>query len=83
MDDKQPAHILDEERHKPPTYASFVLRCWTGDAGQIRARLIDLNSGVSYAVADLARLPGLVRHLTTGDLPEHQTAELPPEGREG
>jgi hypothetical protein len=44
-----------------PHYASFILRCWTGDKGQIHARLIDVNSGVGRPVADLKDLPDQVR----------------------
>ena len=43
-------------------HASFVLRCWTSDE-QVRARLIDVHSGVTRPLADLAELPGLVRRL--------------------
>ena len=54
----------------PPRYASFILRCWTSDAGQLRARMIDVRSGVSRPLADLAELPGLVRHLMAEALPD-------------
>jgi len=33
--------------------------------GQIRARLTDVHSGISYPVTDLADLPGLVRRMMT------------------
>lgn len=46
-----------------PHHASYILRCWTGDMGQIRARLIDVHSGVTWPVADLLDLPGLVQRL--------------------
>ena len=58
----------------PPRYASFILRCWKNDAGQTSARLFDIRSGVSRPVANLAELPGLVRHLMTEalvDPPKH------------
>jgi hypothetical protein len=51
------------------TYASFVLRCWRSHGGGIRARLIDVQSGVSRPVADLADLPEQVRCLMTRSLP--------------
>lgn len=50
-------------------YASFILRCWTSPGGQIRARLIDVQSGVSRPVADLADLPEQVRSLMARSLP--------------
>jgi hypothetical protein len=63
---------FDSREPEPPHYASFVLRCWTGDLGQIRARLIDVHSGVSRPVNDLAELPGLVRHLVEQAVPDEQ-----------
>ena len=59
--------IADEPANlEPPTsphHASYILRCWTGDLGQIRARLIDVHSGTTWPVADLVDLPALVRRL--------------------
>ena len=57
-----------DEQHPPdeqdrPHFASFVLRCWKGESGQVRARLLDVHSGVSHPLADLADLPGLVDRL--------------------
>jgi hypothetical protein len=49
-----------------PQYASFILRCWTGEGGQIHVRLIDVNTGVGQAVADVADLPQHVRRLMSG-----------------
>ena len=46
-----------------PQYASFLLRCWAGEGGRVRARLIEVRSGLSYPLADLAGLPSLVQHL--------------------
>lgn len=50
-------------------YASFVLRCWVGAGGQIRARLIDTQSGIDQPVADLAELPEQVWGLLTRTMP--------------
>ncbi|MCD6552832.1 MAG: hypothetical protein J7M16_02340 [Anaerolineae bacterium] len=44
-------------------YASFILRCWTDGQGQLRARLTEVDSGVSHPVASLETLPDLVRRL--------------------
>jgi len=44
-----------------PHYASFILRCWIGEQGQIHARLIDVNSGIGQPLADLEELPRQVR----------------------
>lgn len=46
-----------------PRYISLILRCWTSDEGQVRARLIDVRSGASQIVHDLDDLPGIVRQL--------------------
>ncbi len=65
MSDTVPAPPFDSEARESPHYASFVLRCWTCEMGQIRARLTDVHSGISYPVTDLADLPGLVRRMVT------------------
>ena len=53
---------IDEPGEVPP-YASFLLRCWAGERGRVRARVIAVNSGVSYPLVDLSCLPGLLRAL--------------------
>ena len=58
----------DAETPASPHHASYILRCWTGDVGQIRARLIDVHSGATWPVADLVDLPALVRRLMDRDL---------------
>jgi hypothetical protein len=58
-------------------HASFVLRCWTGAGGQIRARLIDVQSGVSLPVADLADLPGQIRSLMARSMPAGPGSQVP------
>lgn len=72
MSDTSQAPAFDSREPEPPHYASFVLRCWTGDLGQIHARLIDVHSGVSRPVSDLAELPGLVRHLIEQAAPDER-----------
>jgi hypothetical protein len=57
-------HPTEGEGTVGPRYASFILRCWTSDGGELRARLIDVRSGISRPLADLSELPGLIRQLT-------------------
>ena len=52
-----------------PPIVSFVLRCWADGAGHVRARLIDVSSGASHPIPDLAQLPALVARLIAGDEP--------------
>jgi len=59
---------VEPEKSTSPHHASYILRCWTGDVGQIRARLIDVHSGATWPVADLVDLPALVRRLMDRDL---------------
>jgi hypothetical protein len=63
MSDTVPVPFSSHEEPQPPRYASFILRCWTGDTGSMHARLIDVHSGVARPVSDLADLPALVRTL--------------------
>ena len=62
---KNPTHSPSSRNEEPePTcYASFILRCWLGDREQMRARLVDVNSGVSYPVSHLNQLPRLLGQL--------------------
>ena len=46
----------EDETTDEVTYASFILRCWTGPGGRIRVRLIDVHLASAEAVADLADL---------------------------
>ena len=55
----------DGEEHNLPLYSSFILRCWIGRGGQVRARLIEVRSGVSHPVIDLDELPELLYRLIT------------------
>jgi len=51
----------DRSESDPPQFTSLILRCWRGEMGQLRIRLVNVNSGVSHLVADLNELPDLVR----------------------
>jgi hypothetical protein len=44
-------------------HASFILRCWSNPGGKVRARLIDVRTGVTYPLADLDDIPALTRRL--------------------
>lgn len=46
-----------------PHYASFILRCQASTGGRVRARLVDVRSGISCPVHDLDELPDIVRRL--------------------
>lgn len=65
-------HLFGDEESDAPHYASFILRCWTGKGGKVRVRLIDVHSGVSRPVTDLADLPGLVRRLVAEGAPDQE-----------
>jgi hypothetical protein len=52
-----------------PRYASFILRCWIGEEGQLRARLIDIRTGVGHIIGNLDLLPDLVHRLVTNTPP--------------
>jgi hypothetical protein len=62
-EETQPVDPLDSEEMGSPLYASFILRCWIDQSGQTRARLVDVQSGVSHMLNDLDAAPDLVRHL--------------------
>ncbi|MGD1994708.1 MAG: hypothetical protein PVI59_16065 [Anaerolineae bacterium] len=59
----QPVESLDSEELGSPLYASFILRCWIDQSGQTRARLVDVQSGVSHMLNDLDAVSDLVRRL--------------------
>ena len=67
IDDHAPHPPIRPEEPDLPRYASFVLRCWTGADGHVRARLIDANSGVGHPIGELGELPQLVRRLLEED----------------
>jgi hypothetical protein len=54
---------LDGEERDLPHYSSFILRCWIDRGKQVRARLIEVRSGVSHPLAALNELPELVHQL--------------------
>ena len=56
----------------PTQYVSFILRCWQDGEARVRARLVDVNSGLSYPVSNLNQLPHLLWRLL------HQTLFQPP-----
>lgn len=66
-------NVPGSEDLRAPHYASFILRCRVDTKGKIYARLIDVNSGMSYPVAELAALPEQVRHLVARSLPAPRT----------
>jgi hypothetical protein len=51
-------------------YASFILRCQASPDGRVRARLVNVRSGLSWPVNDLDELPDIVRRLLTQSAPE-------------
>lgn len=69
---------MAEPIHQPPIdrdldsnqRAGFILRCWMDGAGGVRARLIDVRTGVVHALAHLEDLPVLMRFLLHTALPE-------------
>ena len=72
MPKASPAQCFATEEPHLPHYTSFILRCWFSDTGQLRARLIDVQSGASHLVKDWADLPELVRCLAETDLAGHK-----------
>ena len=61
-------------------HASFVLRCWRDRDGGIRLRLIDARSGVSYPLARLSELPGLLQGILERLMPAGSDTEIDLEG---
>jgi hypothetical protein len=53
-------------------FASFVLRCWIDSSGQIRARLVDVHTGINHPLVDLDELPDLIRYLLAQALPDSE-----------
>ncbi len=67
------------EKANPQQHTSFILRCWPGATGQVRARLIDVRSKQAYPVARLADLPALIeRLLSSFDSVPHQQQQACP-----
>lgn len=61
-----------DEKSDLTLFASFILRCWLSGEGHIHARLIDVHSGRSYPLADLADLPEQIRGLVAQTRPGEQ-----------
>ena len=61
--------MVDSARNDGLRRTSFILRCWIDASGEVRARLIDVHSGVGYPLDRLSDLPGLVRRLVLRQLP--------------
>lgn len=58
-----PARFPGSRSEEPIHYVSFIVRCWQDSEAHLRARLVDVNSGVSYPVANLNGLPAVLRRL--------------------
>ena len=50
-------------------YASFILRCQVSPGGRVRARLVNVRSGLSWPVNVLDELPEIVRRLLAQSAP--------------
>jgi hypothetical protein len=55
-----------------PHYTSFILRCQASTGGRVRARLVNVRSGLSWPVNDLDKLPDIVRRLLAQAAPAAQ-----------
>ena len=75
MADSVHVYPLEDEDLDLSHHASFVLRCWMGKGKEVRARLIDARSGISYPLTDLVELPALVHRLVTETLPTESPAD--------
>jgi len=56
----QPNHLLPAKQHSnqdPPHYRSFLIRCFSQENGGFRARIMDVQTGKVYPLADLAGVP--------------------------
>ncbi|HNT78021.1 MAG TPA: hypothetical protein PKH77_23655 [Anaerolineae bacterium] len=56
-------HTPESPEAASTRYASFIVRCWQDGEARLRARLVDVNTGVSYPVANLSDLPALLSRL--------------------
>ncbi|NJK80801.1 MAG: hypothetical protein HC893_10990 [Chloroflexaceae bacterium] len=59
----QPPHTPGSEQDGRSRSTSYILRCWASTEGHLHARLIQVRTGASYAVATLEALPALLRQL--------------------
>ena len=64
-------------------HVSFVLRCWRDGDGGIRLRLIDARSGVTYPLARLSELPGLLQGILERLIPAVRQSEIDAEEDKG
>jgi hypothetical protein len=62
----------------PPAYTSLILRCWRGEKGKLRIRLVNVQSGASHLVSDLDELPDLISHLVLPAGVSHEESEANP-----
>jgi hypothetical protein len=59
------------ERH--PNQHSFILRCWSDSRGELRLRLIDVQTGQGYYIEEFDQLIKLVSNLTRSEQKEETT----------
>jgi hypothetical protein len=67
----EPHDQIDDAR---TYYTSFILRCQTSPGGRVRARLVNVRSGLSWFVNDVDELPDIVRRLLAQTAPEEGEA---------
>lgn len=74
----QPNHLIPAKQHssqEPPQYRSFLIRCFSQENGGFRARIMDVQTGKFYPLADLAGVPEvLVALLSEENADQNQTA---------
>jgi hypothetical protein len=63
MSDPQQKGQRESQPGAAPHYASFLLRCWPGEDGKVRVRVIGVRTGVNHCLADLDDLPALLRQM--------------------
>ena len=80
VDPNRPPSSHNEE---PTHYASFILRCWLGGGERLRARLVDVNSGVSYPVSNLDQLPHLLGQLLRRMMLQPSASDAPCQAHTG
>ena len=56
---------------------SYVLRCWINEEKQVRLLLVDVHSGKSIPLADLAELPAVLKTMLADCLATGSELELP------
>ena len=53
----------NNQNQQVASHASFVLRCWSVESGDMRTSLVDVRTGNAYPLADLIQVPELLSHL--------------------